>query len=290
MMLSTRTILQAFLDRSPPEEKEELLGYLTLAERQAIISPSKTYGDPLKSQENPSRLLDWIHSSWISPFLRTLSEREIGLFLDCLSAEKAASVGKELLYKQKSPSTLSSIGKSFLETTLVQYLTAEAEDLLPIGCLPESPLNLFLTLSSDEAHEFLDLFGLHDLAAEIKQIIDKQKLAKIYETLTLNQQSYLKILLQSHEPVLFAPIGLANWTGDQARLKLLIQQRGANRLGKALHEQDPSLFWYILHRLDMDRALLIRKLSTSVDSPRASQILVQQAVEIMRYMGKNADE
>lgn len=296
MIPSTRTILHAFLKKSPPKERQELLGYLSLEEREAAITSSKTYGDPLKSQEDPGKLLDWIHGSWISPFLRTLSEKDIGLFLGALNPEKAASIGKELLYKGKMSSSnppesvaTSPLGKSFLQTTLVHYLTSEIDDLLPIECLPQSPLNQFLTLSSEAAHEFLDLFGLHDLAAEIKQIIDRQKLSKIHESLSSNQQSYLKVLLQSHEPVVFASMGLTNWSGDQEKLKSFILQRGANRLAKALHGQDRSLFWYILHRLDMDRALLLRKLSTSIDNPRAAQLLANQAVELMNYMNKDTN-
>src|SRR5262249_10223114 len=147
-----------------------------------VVAASTTYGDPLKSQEDLSKLLDWIHGSWISPFFRTRPPNEIGLFLSCLSHKKASAIGKEILYtaedslaEQSSPiPSLSSLGKSFLQATLIRYLTAEVDELLPIECLPESPLNLFLTLSFDEMSTFLDLFGLHDLATEIKQIIDKQ--------------------------------------------------------------------------------------------------------------------
>ena len=283
MTLSTRIILHAYLEKCPSEERRQLAHYLEPTERQAVLSVPKTYGDPLKSQEDPAHLLNWIHASWISPFLRTMAEKEIGLFLASLSHERAATVGKDLLFSGPLP-VLSPLGKTFLQSTLVRYLTAEVDDLLPRECLPESPLNDLLTLSTDTMVEFLDLLGLHDLAVEVKQIIDKQKLAKIYDILSENQHHYLKILLQSPEPVAFTPIGLFNWNGDKEKLKMLIQQRGANRLAKALYGQDVSLNWYVLHRFNVEKALLIRKLSTTLDNPRASQLLIQQVIELINYI------
>lgn len=282
MNSSTGIILNAFLQECPADERLRLVECLTPSEKQAVLSNPPTFGDPLKSEENPEKLLAWIHPSWITPFLRTLSEKEIGLFLASLSQDKVVAVGKDLLFTGKIP-PLSSLGKMFLQTTLARYLTAEMDDLLPIECLPESPLNDLIALPTEILITFLDLLGLHDLSVEMKQIIDKQKLIKIEEALLPEQAQYLKILLQSHEPVAFSPMGLLNWNGDKERLKILIRQRGANRLAKALYEQNPSLIWYVLHRLDVERALLVRKFSTPIDNPRARQLLIQQVIELINY-------
>ncbi len=289
MTSSTTIILNAFLKECPTEERQRLMNCLAPSERQAIASSPKTFGSPLKSQENPEKLLAWIHSSWITPFLRTLSEKEIGLFLAALSPEKIAAVGKDLLFTGKIPS-LSPLGKMFLQATLARYLTAEVDDLLPIECLPESPLNDLIALPTEVLVGFLDLLGLHDLSVEMKQIIDKQKLAKIEDALSSDQLQYLKILLQSHEPVAFTQMGLHNWNGDKERLKLLIRQRGANRLAKALYGQNPSLSWYVLHRLDVEKALIVRKLSAPIDNPRAGQLLIQQVVELINYAQPNREK
>lgn len=282
MIASKHIILHAFLQGCPTEEREKLMNCLAPVERAAVAGVPKTFGDPLKSQRDPGKLLAWIHSSWITPFLRTLSEKEIGFFLAALTPEKVISVGKDLLFSGTLP-TLSALGKKFVRNTLARYLTAEVEDLLPIKCLPESPLNDLIALPTTVLISFLDLLGLHDLAVEMKQIIDKQKLVKIEETLSTDQLKYLKILLQSHEPVAFPQMGLLKWNGDQEKLKTLIRQRGANRLAKALYGQNTSLIWYVLHRLDVEKALLVRKLSTSIDNPRAGQLLIQQIVELINY-------
>lgn len=286
MTLSTRIVLHAYLQECPAQERERLMKCLAPAEREAVATTPKTFGNPLKSNEDPKKLLAWIHTSWITPFLRTLSEKEIGLFLASLSPEKITAVGKDLLYTGKIPE-LSELGKRFLRATLCRYLTSEVDDLLPIECLPESPLNDLVALPTKVIVEFLDLLGLHDLSVEMKQIIDRQKLTKIEEALTPSQLQYLKILLQSHEPIAFTQMGLASWNGEKEKLKTLVRQRGANRLAKALYGQNPSLTWYVFHRLDVEKALMVRKLSSPVGNPRAEQVLIQQVVELINYTHNN---
>ena len=257
--------------------------YLAPGEKQSLDKLPKAYGNPLQDKESPEELLRHIHPSWLSPFLRTLSEKDIGFFLAALGHPLSNSVGKDLLYAGTIP-TLSKLGKEYLQTTLLGYLTAEVDDLLPLSFLPESPLNALLDLKNDRLNLSLDFLGLHDLCVEVKQIIEKTKLRKINEALSAHQQNYLKILLQSPEPVAFAKMGLANWNEDPEKLKMLIRQRGANRLAKALYGQDPSLIWYVLHKLDFERALLVKKLMSPMDNGRAVQILIAQILEYITYM------
>lgn len=283
--MSSAIILNAFLRECPSEERRRLMECLVPAEREKLEKLPSTFGDPLQSVEDPEKLLAWIHSSWITPFLRTLSEKEIGIFLGALPVEKVGAVGKDLLFKGKVQE-LSALGKSFIQATLARYLTAEVDDLLPIVCLPESPLNELLSLPLEVMAQFLDLLGMHDVAVEMKQIIDKHKLQRIEEALAPEQLTYLKMLMQSHEPVAFTHMGLINWSGEREKLKMLIRQRGANRLAKALYGADASLHWYVLHRLDVEKALIVRKLATPIDNPRAQKLLIQQITELTHYIQK----
>lgn len=282
---STRIALHTFLQKQPAKEREALYHYLNPVERQILEKLPKTYGDPLTEQSTAASLLKRIHPSWIAPFLRNLSQKEIGLFLAALDPSQAVLVGKELLFTNSFP-TLSPLGKRFFQETLLHYLTAEIEDLLPVAFLPTSSLNFLLEITDDELAHSLDFLGLHDLSIELRQIIEKHQLTKIYEALSPAEMSYLKILLQSQEPVAFTKMGLANWNGDQEKLKLLIRQRGANRLAKALFVQDPSLVWYVLHKLDVEKALTVKKLFASLDNNRAAQILISQIVELFKFTRK----
>jgi hypothetical protein len=251
-------------------------------ERQILEKLPKTYGNPLQDYDSAEEMLRRIHPSWISPFLRTLSPKEIGLFLAALNHAQAQTVGKDLLYTGKQPE-LSPLGRAFLQKTLLGYLTAEIEDLLPVSFLPQSPLNALLDLKNETLNLSLDFLGLHDLSIEVRQIIDKAKLSKINDALTPAQLNYLKILLQSPEPIAFAKMGLVSWNEDQEKLRALIRQRGANRLAKILYGQDPSLVWYVLHKLDVERALLVKKLFSPLENSRFVQILIGQLLEFITY-------
>ncbi len=276
MKTSTQMVLRAFLNTS----SADLAQYLSPDEKQALESLPESYGDPLSDLSED--LLRDIHFSWMSPFLRTLSEKDIGLFIAALNPSQAATVAKDLLYSGEIP-PLTPTGKNYLQTTLLDHLTTEQEDLLPLSLLPKSPLNILLELKPETVSLLLSFLGLHDFAIEMKQIIEKQKLNKIYEALSPPQLNYLKILLQSSEPVTFAPMGLNQWNGDQEKLRALLLQRSANRLGKALFGQDPSFIWHLLHKLPMDQALLVKKLSAPLENSRAAAILISQILEFLSY-------
>ncbi len=280
--MSSGITLHALLDSCPEPEKLALSKYLA----PNLEKPPKPDGNPLANNATEASLLRHIHPAWIAPFLRTLSEKEIGFFLAALDHARGPAIGKILLYTRELP-TITDLAKMFLQKTLLGYLTAEIDDLLPINFLPQSPLNLLLELSDEALALSIDFLGLHDLSVEVRQIIDKQKLTAIYDTLSQDELSYLKILNQSQEPIAFTRMGLGNWNGEKEKLKSLIRQRGGNRLAKALFGQDPSLIWYVLHKLDVERALLVKKLLSPLDNSRAVQILIQQITEFTNYFKKH---
>src|ERR1700733_13294566 len=186
MRSSSRVVLKSFLEHCSPAERSSLVNYLAPIEKQVLEKLPKTYGNPLRDTETPEELLRQIHPSWISPFLRTLSEKGIGFFLAALGTPLSTAVGKDLLYAGTIPS-VSKPGKEYRQKTLLGYLTAEVEDLLPLSSLPESPLNALLDLKNEFLNLSLDFLGLHDLCVEVKQIIEKTKLSKINEALTTHQ-------------------------------------------------------------------------------------------------------
>lgn len=169
----TRIVLNALLQQCPSEEAMSLAQYLTSAEAQALEKLPKTCGNPLEKFDETEIQLSRIHSSWISPFLRTLPEKEIGFFLSSLDPIQAESVSKDLLYtKERIP--LTSLAKSYLQETLLGHLTADVDYLLPVAYLPDSPLNRLLEVRNEILNLSLDYLGLHDVSIEIRQIIEKK--------------------------------------------------------------------------------------------------------------------
>ncbi|MGR3973802.1 MAG: hypothetical protein QRY72_04465 [Candidatus Rhabdochlamydia sp.] len=283
MTTSTSIALNTFLHRISSQERSQLLGFLSAPFREQVEQAAKIYPVSLLEKEDSFDLISWVHSSWIAPVLRRFSESEIACFLSCLPPEKREDVAQELLFA--SPFLeLSSLGKTFIVSQLFTALQEDAVDLLPPSFLPHASLNALLALSYLDLVQVIDLLGIRDLGAELKLIIDKQKLIKIHAVLSKQQNHYLKVISQKKEPITFASMNLVNWTGDSDNLKFLIRQRGANRLAKALYKEHSSLKWYVLRRFDQETAHLIDKLSTSMDNPYIAQTLSLQTLELIHHL------
>lgn len=282
MRTTAQMTLRALLKSCSPSEEAALMNHLSPPQKESLEKLAEPYGDPLHDFWPTPDLLNSIHPSWMSSFLRNLSEKDIGLYLAALQPSQSAALKKDLLYSGETP-VLTPQGKLYLQQTLLESLTSSIQELVPPSSLPSSPLNILLELKNDQLSLLLDFLGLHDVGLEVRQIIDKQKLKKIYDVLSPAQLTYLKILLQSFEPVTFAPMGLSGWDGDREKLKSLLLQRSANRLAKALYGQHASLIWYILHRINLEQALLVQKLCTPLENPRANSILISQILEFINF-------
>ncbi len=253
------------------------------AEKKLVAELPKTLGDPTMGAPSWSRQLAEIHFSWFGPLFRNMPQREIRLMLSCLSLEQAAELNKSLRF-MNGHAPISPLGLSFLQETLWKKLTGDVADLLPRPLLPQTPLSVLLDLKTADLHALIDFLGLHDISVELKQIIDTSRLKKIYAALSANEQNYLRVLMQSREPVTFTPIGIANWQGDGAALKALVRSRGVNRLAKALYGQDPSFLWHVVHKMEIERALNLQKMCAPMENLTASKVLISQILELISFM------
>lgn len=277
-------IWQSYLQSTPADRRSSLLRCISpefSAELQAL--PAISF-DGRVDIETPEEELGKIHYSWLAPFLRSLPENEIKLFLSSLTPEQIKGLQQSLLLSNSIP-TPSPIGKTFLKRTLFE--TIATDDLLPISCLPQDPLNGLLELTSEELSSLINLLSMHDLSIEIRHIIETSKLKEIYGLLTKAQTTFLKTLLHKKEPVSFKKMGLLAWKGDREALTSMLLQRGINRISKALYGKSPSLLWHIAHRLNADKGQLMIKLCTALDHPRASSLLSDQVVELMNALKNN---
>lgn len=231
--------------------------------------------------EPPEEALSKIHYSWLAPFLRSLPENEIKLFLASLSSGQIKELKQTLLLSNPLP-MLSLLGKEFLQKTFFEAIATE--DLLPAELLPQDPLNGLLELTSEELNSLIDLLSMHDLSIEIRHIIETSKLKEIYGLLSKAQTTFLKTLLHKRESVSFKKMGLVAWKGDSDALLSMLLQRGINRIAKALYGKSSSLLWHVAHRLDADRGQLLIKLCTALDHPRASLLLSDQVVELINAL------
>jgi hypothetical protein len=271
---------QAFLQKCPPEKRSGLIAYLPEEKQGAFAHALPASFNPLEGIPPPETLLDQIHYTWLAPFLRTLPENDIRLYFSALHESHAKPLKKALLFST-SLLALTPLATRFLRQTLLRKITDVEGEILPVECLPKSPMLPLLQFNYEELLSIIDLLGIHDLAVEIRQIIDTSLLKKIYATLSKEQNAFLKTLSQKKEPLAFKKMTLANWDGNASHLKTMLQQRGLNRLAKALYGETPSFLWHLMHRLDLDRANMLKNLCKPLDHPQASHILRNQITDLM---------
>lgn len=283
---SSAAVCYAFLNTMPKERQRALLKHLPDEEASGFSAAGQWQSDLTAGVSPEEEELSRVHFSWLAPFLRSLPEGDIKLFLGCLSEQQQNGLKTSLLFSNHIPA-LSEMGKLFLKKQLFVSLIGK-EDVLPPSCLPAAPINALLSMSHEELLSLIDLLSMHDLATEIRQIIDTAKLKQIYALLSSAQTNFLKTLIYHKEPVVFKKLELMKWDGHTEVLKSLLEQRGINRLAKALYKEDPSLLWYVAHHLDTERGAMLVKLCTPLDHPRAAFLLSDQVAHLIGAL-KNQD-
>jgi hypothetical protein len=275
-------VCKAFLQKCPQEKQQQLLRFLPPSEERALSQlPSSFYRDPSQGFLSPGRLLKTVHFSWFAPVFRSLSENEIRLFLAALDPEQMKGLKKLLLFANHSVN-LSAPALSYIEQTLWEKISSGEH--FPMECLPDSPLNVLLDFEFKSLLLLIDFLGIHDLALEVRKIIETAKLKQVYAALNPSELSFLKTLLLRKEPLTFKKMGLQSWDGKKNSLRALVHQRGLNRLAKALYSSEPALLWHVSHRLDMERGELLLKLATPIESARAQAVLIEQVIELLELI------
>lgn len=273
-------ILKAFLDRCPPEKKRALDRFLPQAERMKLPSlpffPSPEEVEEL-AQRDP---LEYIHWSWFLPLLKSYSDREQKLFLSSLSSLTAQNLSHSLELTDYQLE-ITEPARLFLRQVLFEQLIGEHEALLPVDFLPDTPLRPLLGLSKKELTRLIDYLALHDLASELRQIVDTKTLKKISSLLPEEQKKWLKHLASQKEP--FAPprMGLDRWDGTEEAFHTLLHRRGLARFALALSGQDSDFTWYIAHQLDSGRGTSLLKLCAKEATPDVSDAVIRQIEEIL---------
>src|ERR1700722_9315077 len=192
MNATAAIVCKSLLQRCPQEKREQLFRFLS-QEDQIILHelPDAYYGDPAQGFSTPAAELKTIHFSWFDPLFRTFSESEVRLFLSALTPEQATGLKKLLLFSNHGAELNSSM-RPFFEATLWKKISEKEQT--PIECLPDSPLNALLELSPATFSSLVDYLGIHDLATEVKQIIETARLKQIHAALKPGELAYLKTL------------------------------------------------------------------------------------------------
>ncbi len=280
MKTAALMVCKGFLDRCPADLQSELLSLLPRNEQLDIgeLPPIM----PLQSANLSWDLLDHVHFTWIAPYLRTLTENEIRLFLAALSKPQMHGLESLLGFGNHLPE-LTHLSKRCLRAHLHQ-MVIQNQELVPYAFLPDHPLNYLLSLPSSVFERIIPFLGLHDLAFEMRQIIATAALKKLFSSLPKKEGEYLNTLLLHREPLTFKRLFLEKWDGTHEHLQKIIEERGLYRFALALYGSDPSLIWTVTRRLNMHLGTSLLKYNEKPIHARAEQIIADQINKIVLFL------
>ncbi len=254
-----QAMLKALLHRF--HQSEELLRFLPAQSAQQIQAQKSAAAVDFPAMLSMTQWMEMVHFSWFAPLLKTMPESSIPLFLSLFPSKQAKGLS-QLLGVQPLSTQPTLFTKLFLSNLLEQRL--RPENILPQELIADSPL---LKISLVRLIHLVDFLGLFDLAAEFKQIVDKELITKIHGALKEDHLRFLNYC--SKQPMKWIPpkLGLTAWNGDKKTLETLLHKRGLIRLAKALASEEASLRWYVIHRFDTSRSkVLTDTLKTPTDS------------------------
>ncbi len=283
MNVRSEMILKGFLSRCEPARQQALMRFLPEEERMTLAE-LPTFEDEVDAESfTNSSTLERVHWSWLLPTLKSFSNKEQQLFLASLSPIVAENL-REALAIKGAVEEISETARSFLREQLLHSLVGYEERNLPIDYLPASPLNKLLKLSKKQLIRLIDFLALHDLAAELRQIVETKILKKIYSFLTEEHKALLKEFSAQKEAHPLPRLGLDRWDGNEESLRTMLHRRGLARLALALSGQDPDLVWMLCHQLDIGRGNALYKLCAKEATPGVSSAIATQIEELLNRL------
>jgi hypothetical protein len=273
-------VLKTLLSRNLPEKRKALEKFLPENER-ILLGKLPGFSSELHLERFAGEsVLEKVHWSWFLPTLKTYPEIEQKFFLSALTPYAAKNLAKSLTLSSFSQE-ISDVGRSYFRQILLNSLIGPHDRLLPPDYLPPTPLKPLLSLTKKELTRLIDFLSLHDLAAEIRQIVETKILKKIYSLLTEEERTFLKNAMAHKEHFILARMGLDRWDGSEEALRTLLHRRGLARFGSALSGQDPDFIWHVCHQLDIGRGTTLFKLCAKEPIHGVTDAIIKQVEELL---------
>ncbi len=287
MSRATHLALSAFLHRFTPQKREQMLGYLPEEEKQEAESDFLGFESAsVRFLSAHDRLMS-IHYSWIIPYLETYTKEDAHAFAS-LFPESTYTKISEALHLPQNPMKLTHIGQRFYAQTLYRMIAIESPQYIPIELLPQHPLDVLLSLSKTKLHLTFDYLGLHDLAVDLKKMVQSHTMKSIHAALTPSKRTYVGKVMKEGEPITFKYLELDLWDGNEKQLANTLHLRGINRVSKALFGCHPSFLWHIRHRLDTGRAKMLDHFCINPKNEKMQQTLSSQVLKVIEHVSNEA--
>lgn len=278
-------MLRVLLNRYHEGATESVLEGLPKESSQKVLEQNIDALDPSKVLVQPVNKIKQIHYSWFISSLKKLSKNKRALALSVFPEPQATKL-IEVLNETLVPLRQSVAIRTFLLNRL--YPDFKLPDVLPVDYLPPSELTQLVKMKKAEIINLIDFLGLYDLAEEIRHIVDKKLLEKIYRCLSQRKHRFMRICLHQKEKLITQKLQLEHWDGDCQKLGKLLHHRGMVRLGYALSGQHQDLVWHIVHILDAGRGNKLTRYYHKSEIPGVSKALRSQSLAVMHFFKERA--
>lgn len=277
-------ILRVLLNKYHKGSPDAILSYLPQDDVKTILSQNVTSSDPLPSLETFEDKIGQIHYSWLVEPMQKIPKPIQEYALGVIPSQQRSGLAK--LLNMKEPGTeLHPFARLYFLDKVYQFI--DGSEILPVEYLPASSLNELVELDKNQLVEVLDLLGLYDLVHELKHVVDKRHLKRVYACLTKKEQGYLKIILHQRDRLQTPHLGIEHWNGNRQKLESVLHRRGIIRLGKAMAGAHPHLLWHVAHRLDTGRGQILVNQYAKEEIPGVTASLSAEVMSAINYLKQN---
>jgi hypothetical protein len=229
----------------------------------------------------PWEVLLSIHYTWYYEPLKQIPEAALAYVVASLPDKQRKKVAAHFNLKEL-PAKLAPPVKHLLLDRL--YSLLEVKKKVPLPFIPKQPLHEILGLTKESLVDLIECLGVYDVAEELKQVVDRNRLSKIIDALSARQQGFLKKVIHKRSKWSAGKLGIDQWGGNKQKLRKALQLRGMMRLGKALKGHDENFVSHFLLKLDTGRARQMEKYLDREESDSTTQSLVMDVKEGISYI------
>lgn len=228
--------------------------------------------------------LGGFHFSWALPLFQDRSDFEKALFISVLPPDIGAQLRNRLKIKER-PLALSPQVRKWVYKEIIAKICPHV--LFSEDIIEDSPISRLQLLSKRELELLSDYMGLFDLAEELRKVIDKPTITKVYAELSSKEIVFLEQCLTRRFLWRLPPIGLETWLKNPSGFRHVLQKRGLARLCVGLSGEDPFLIEKLIFTLDMGRAKILKHLVKSSPIEPATTLVQKQVIELFDLLFAN---
>ncbi|MDB6081895.1 MAG: hypothetical protein JWO53_1167 [Chlamydiia bacterium] len=257
----------------PEERQKELESYASVAAN-----------NPLSLLPSSGNWIEYIHYSWLETPLSTVPQNLKSCIIAALPHEQKEKISQraEVTPPSEEQMHYAESVKNFLLNYL--YKAWDDKNVLPRDLLPDCPLSPLLTCTKTEIVDIIDLLAMHDLAEEIRHIVDKKLIQAIVVNLTLLQQKYLKICLHQKSKIPIPPLNIREAHKDKKAFIIALHRRGLKRLSIAISGLPADFLWHITHTVDTGRGKILMSQYQPTEIATTTAVTQLQVLQIIQFI------